>query len=123
SYLVNAAGGCNDCHTHPNFVQGGDPFLGEPEVINAAEFLAGGRQFGPVTSKNITTNDVGLPAGLALNPFKTMLRPGRDPDDPSRILQVMPWNIYGKMNDLDLRAIYEYLRAIPSLPNNPSPGP
>jgi hypothetical protein len=38
-------------------------------------------------------------------------------------LQVMPWPVYGKMSDRDLRAIYEYLRAIPSLPDNPNPGP
>src|SRR5690606_38167492 len=29
SYLVNAAGGCNDCHTNPPFAPGGDPFMGE----------------------------------------------------------------------------------------------
>src|SRR5882672_11088190 len=26
SYIVNAQGGCNDCHTHPNFAAGGDPY-------------------------------------------------------------------------------------------------
>jgi hypothetical protein len=30
SYIVNT-GGCNDCHTHPEFVPGGDPFQGQPE--------------------------------------------------------------------------------------------
>ncbi len=28
SYLVNAVGGCSDCHTNPSYVLGGDPFLG-----------------------------------------------------------------------------------------------
>ncbi len=51
------------------------------------------------------------------------MRTGRDPDGSGRILQVMPWPVYSKMTDLDLRAVYEYLRAIPSLPDNPSPGP
>jgi hypothetical protein len=32
------------------------------------------------------------------------------------LLQVMPWPAFGKKTDQDLRAIYEYLRAIPSLP-------
>ena len=64
SYLVNAVGGCNDCHTHPSFAEGGDPFVGQPEVINAAEYLAGGRTFGPIVSANITPNEFGLPAGL-----------------------------------------------------------
>jgi hypothetical protein len=35
----------------------------------------------------------------------------------------MPWPVYKNMTDLDLRAIYEYLRAIPSLPDNPKPSP
>src|SRR5262245_24313030 len=29
SYFVNAAGGCNDCHTNPPYAAGGDPFSGE----------------------------------------------------------------------------------------------
>jgi hypothetical protein len=29
----------------------------------------------------------------------------------------MPWPVYGKMINRDLRAIYEYLRAIPSRPS------
>ncbi len=35
SYIVNAQGGCNDCHTHPSYAAGGNPHLGQPEVINA----------------------------------------------------------------------------------------
>jgi hypothetical protein len=31
--------------------------------------------------------------------------------------------LYGKLTRFDLRAIYEYLSAIPSLPDNPDPGP
>ena len=37
-----------------------------------------------------------------------------DPDNLKRILQVMPWPTYRNMSDHDLRAVYEYLRAIPS---------
>jgi len=48
----------------------------------------------------------------------------KSPANPS-LLQIMPWPIFGKMSDDDLRAIYEYLNAIPcishagtSLPDN-----
>ena len=41
----------------------------------------------------------------------------------SPLLQVMPWQVYGDMMDRDLHAINEYLRALPSLPDNPNPGP
>jgi hypothetical protein len=119
SYIVNAQGGCNDCHTFPAFAEGGDPHQGEPEVINAAVYLAGGRPFGPgLVSPNITPDADGLPAGLTLDEFVELIRTGRDEDDPGHILQVMPWPVYSKMTDRDLRAVYEYLRAIPSLPDN-----
>ena len=34
SYIVNAQGGCNDCHTVPSYAAGGNPFAGEMEQIN-----------------------------------------------------------------------------------------
>jgi hypothetical protein len=120
SYFVNAGGGCNDCHTHPSFAPGGDPFKGETEIIHTAQFLAGGRQFGPITSANITPDENGRPAGLTFEEFEHLMRTG---EDDGEILQVMPWNVYGKMTRFDLRAIYEYLSAIPPLPDNPEPGP
>jgi hypothetical protein len=123
SYLVNAAGGCNDCHTRPSYLPGGDPFQGQPPIINAEEYLTGGRQFGPFTSANLTPDEDGRPAGLTWEEFQNVIRTGRDPDDPSRILQVMPWPVYLNLTDRDLRAIYEFLRAIPSRPDNPNPGP
>jgi hypothetical protein len=120
SYIVNAQGSCNDCHTAPSYAKGGDPFLGQFPVVNVAGYLAGGRPFGPgIVSKNITPDAVyGRPAGLTFEEFETVLRTGRDPDNPSHILQVMPWPVLGKMTGHDIRAIYEYLRAIPSLPDN-----
>ncbi len=120
SYLVNAAGACNDCHTQPPFAEGGNPFEGQTEIINTAQFLAGGRQFGPITAPNITPDEHGRPASLTFEEFEHLMRTGRDDE---RILQVMPWNVYSNMTRLDMRAIYEYLRAVPALPNNPNPAP
>jgi hypothetical protein len=123
SYIVNAQSGCNDCHTNPPFAPGGNPFAGEPKVINANQYLAGGTPFGPaIVSRNLTPDEFGRPAGLTFAEFREVMRTGRDPDDPNRLLQVMPWPIFGEMSNRDLRAIYEYLRAIPSLPDN-SPAP
>lgn len=115
SYIVNAQSGCNDCHTNPSYATGGNPFLGQPEQINTDGYLAGGVQFGPFTSANITPDDEGKPAGLTYQEFKRALRTGHDPDDPDEILQVMPWPVFGKMLDRDLRAVYEYLSTIPSI--------
>ncbi len=124
SYIVNTTG-CNDCHTHPSYVPGHDPFLGQSEQVNAAQFLTGGRQFGPfITSANLRPDADGNPAGLTLAEFMETLRTGHNPNDPPGVLlQVMPWPVFGKKTDRDLRAIYEYLSALPSLPDNPAPGP
>jgi hypothetical protein len=128
SYIVNAQGACNDCHTYPSYLPEGDPYQGQPTQINAAQYLTGGRQFGPFTSRNLTPNPVtGLPANLTFEQFLEVMHKGTDFDNEhpkiSPLLQVMPWPVYGNMVDRDLRAIYEFLRAIPSLPDNPNPGP
>ena len=112
SYIVNAQAACNDCHTNPPFKPGGDPFKGEPEQVNAEHFLAGGTPFGPtLVSPNITPDASGKPAGLDADEFLNLLRTGREEDGD--LLQVMPWPIYKNMSDRELRAVYEYLRAIP----------
>ena len=128
SYIVNAQGACNDCHTHPSYAAGGDPYLGQPQQVNAAQYLAGGRQFGPFTSRNLTPDPVtGLPADLTFQQFLEVMHKGTDFDNAhpqiSPLLQVMPWPVFGDMTDRDLRAVYEYLSAIPPLKNNPNPGP
>ena len=133
SYIVNGQGGCNDCHTAPPYAAGGDPFLGEPERINTARYLAGGTPFGPPgdpntpVSRNLTPGANGRPAGVTFQEFRRTMRTGVDlrnlppsvPSGDNDLLQVMPWPVYGKMIDRDLRAIYEYLRAIPSQPSAP----
>jgi hypothetical protein len=119
SYIVNAQGACNDCHTNPPFVEGGDPFKGQlPEKVNTARFLAGGMPFGPtLLSPNITPDASGNPGGADFDKFLRLMRTGRE--DNGDILQVMPWPIYKNMSDRELRAIYEYLRAIPHAERGP----
>jgi hypothetical protein len=121
SYIVNAQGGCNDCHTNPPYRDGFDPHLGQPARINKEHYLAGGQQFGPFVSRNLTPDEHGLPAGLTLQQFFEVMRKGTDfdhepphvPSDQRDLLQVMPWPVYRNMTDRDIRAIYEFLRAIP----------
>lgn len=118
SYIVNTSG-CNDCHTNPEFAPGGNPFLGEPEQINTAQFLAGGREFGPFISRNLTPNRNGRPAGLTYEQFVLSMRTGQDlknrHPEISPLLQVMPWPVVAKHTNSNLRAIYDYLSAIPCL--------
>jgi len=124
SYLVNAVGGCNDCHTAPPYTQ--DPYaaLGAPKQVNVSCYLAGGTPFGPPpfglppaspVSRDITPWEDGKPAGLTFNQFRHVIRTGEDPDNPGHVLRVMPWPVYQEMTDRDLRAIYEFLSAIPAI--------
>jgi len=59
-----------------------------------------------------------------------IMRTGIDPDHAhpqfGLYLQVMPWPAFQNMTDHDLRAIYEYLSAIPCVegdPGLPNPRP
>jgi hypothetical protein len=123
SYYVNGVGGCIGCHTAPTYAPGGDPFAGETPVINLDGYLAGGAEFGPFVSRNITPDAAGNPAGLTFAQFLSVLRTGVDLHDtdfptpfPSPLLQVMPWPEHKNLTDFDIRAIYEYLRRVPSKP-------
>jgi hypothetical protein len=102
SYLVNGVGGCNDCHTAPPYTKDPEAFLGAPKQINIACYLAGGTEFGPFVSRDITPWENGKPAGLTFAQFKHLIRTGVDQT----------------MSDHDLRAVYDYLSAIPAIPAN-----
>jgi hypothetical protein len=124
SYIVNAQGSCNECHANPAYAVGGDPFKGEPKKVNVAGYLAGGRQFGPFTSRNLTPDKSGRPmGGMTFPEFLQVMRTGVDLDKAhpqfGPLLQVMPWPVYQDMTRRDLRAIYEYLSAIPCVEGDP----
>jgi hypothetical protein len=118
SYLVNSVGGCVGCHTNPTYTSSGNPFSGQPEQINTANYLAGGARFGPFTSRNLTPDrQTGKPANLDFNQFVQVMRTGADVKrlhpQMGPLLQVMPWPDYSKMTDTSLLAIYTYLSAVP----------
>ena len=135
SYLVNAAGDCNGCHAGPagQYAEGGDPFLGQPKVVNPVAYLAGGTPlFGPVfIPRNLTPDKTGRPeGGASFEQFLSIIRTGVDPHrahpEFGPLLQVMPWPTFQNMTDRDLSPIYEYLSAIPCIegdPGLPNPRP
>jgi hypothetical protein len=122
SYIVNAMGGCNDCHTNPPYDPTGDPFRGMTKKVNAAGYMAGGVAFGPFTSRNITPDSTGEVLGGLAN-FKQVIRTGIDlkklHPEISTLLQVMPWTVYQDMGERDLDAIYAYLTSIPCVEGGP----
>jgi hypothetical protein len=133
SYIVNAMGGCNDCHSNPPYAQGGDPTMGQPKKVNSTTYLGGGALFIPpnppnfphaIVSRNLTPDKTGRPeGGASFEEFQSILRTGVDPDhahpEYGPFLVIMPWPVYQDMTDRDLRAIYEYLSAIPCVEGDP----
>jgi len=113
SYLVNAVASCADCHSCPTYEPGHNPYFGGDGAFDSEHYLAGGVPFGPFISANLTPDDDGLPAGLTRDEFVEAIRTGHDPDDPSQVLQVMPWPVLRNMTDHDLYALYEFLESIP----------
>jgi hypothetical protein len=118
SYIVNAQGGCNDCHNNgAQYLTGGNPVLGQPKQINAAGYLVGGNVVFGVLAPNLRP-ELGttprLPAGRTYQQFAEEMRKGINPDD-GHILQVMPWPDFQDMTEQDIRAIYEYLSALPAV--------
>src|SRR5262245_50840081 len=132
SYIVNGVGICVRCHTPgARYRDGGNPFVGQPEMLNTVGYLGGGNVIGGVTVRNLTPDAQGLPGGLTVEQFIFTIRTGTDlknllPTPPAPavdLMQVMPWPDFRKMTDNDLRAIYEYLKAIPCLPGGPGLSP
>jgi hypothetical protein len=131
SYLVNGVGGCNDCHTNPPYPDGGDPTMGQPKKINVDHYLAGGVEFIPehpgfhaIVSRNLTPDKTGRPeGGASYQEFRSIMRTGVDPDhahpEYGPFLVVMPWPVYQGMIEHDLRAVYEFLSAIPCIEGDP----
>ena len=138
SYLVNVGGDCNGCHhatlsASSPYAPGHDPFQGQPKQVEEAGYLAGGTPlFGPFfLPRNLTPDKTGRPeGGASFEEFRDIMRTGIDPDQAhpqfGPFLQVMPWPNFQDMSDNDLRAIYEYLSAIPCIegdPGLPNPRP
>jgi hypothetical protein len=138
SYLVNTVGDCNGCHhatlsASSPYAPGHDPYQGQPKQIEPAGYLAGGTQlFGPFfIPRNLTPDKTGRPeGGASFEEFRNIMRTGIDPDQAhpqfGPFLQVMPWPAFQDMTDNDLRAMYEYLSAIPCIegdPGLPNPRP
>ena len=147
SYIVNAQGDCNGCHSAgppTQYTANGSPYQLIPpfsgtKQVNPATYLGGGRNFGPlipgsasIISRNLTPDKTGRPAGgMTWEQFLQVMRTGVDLDNlhpqcgstvttsclpapfNGSLLQVMSWPVYGNMSDYELRAVYEYLSAIP----------
>jgi hypothetical protein len=160
SYIVNAVGDCNGCHTADpatQYIPPGNPYLLKvpagpftgKKIVNTATYLGGGNDFGPlipgsanIVTRNLTPDKTGRPeGGHTFAEFRLIIKTGIDldhlhptcPGPPGsvgpdcvpfpfngKLLQIMPWPVYQDMTDHELRAIYEYLSAIPCVAGPPT---
>jgi hypothetical protein len=136
---------CHSAGPATQYARGGNPYFkgNPPTVVNQGVYLGGGRNFGSlipgtpeIVSRNLTPDRTGRPeGGRSFAEFRLIMRTGADldhlhpnchpgvtsncfpPNQPFNgdLLQIMPWPIYQYLTDHDLRAIYEYLSAIPCI--------
>jgi mono/diheme cytochrome c family protein len=112
-YITTMAS-CVDCHT-PMGPQGPD----------FSKRFAGGFVFDlgfmRVGVANITPDSAtgigGWTEDAFVAKFKTSLAQSEDGKNPGRFNTIMPWAMYGKMKEEDLKAIYAYLRTVPAISN------
>jgi hypothetical protein len=139
---------CHDSGPAGQFAPGGNPYFGQMKKVNSKTYLGGGRVFAPVSgppsppiiSRNLTpSTKTGLPEGDHTFPeFLEILRTGKDfdhlhpncsftvtrncfppiPPFDGDLLQIMPWPGLKDLSDHDIRAIYEYLKAVPCILGN-----
>jgi mono/diheme cytochrome c family protein len=131
--------GCNDCHTPKKMTSKG-PVLDEerllsghresvvmpappalPEgpwgIITSHELTAWSGPWGVTYARNLTPDDN---TGLGIwteDMFIQALRTGRHMGVSRPIQPPMPWEVYGRMSDEDLKSIYAYLRSIKPVHN------
>lgn len=138
--------GCHSAGPASEYGPGGNPYFkgNPPAIVNQSTYLGGGRNFGSlipgtpqIVSRNLTPDRTGHPAGgRTFEEFLQILRTGSDLDGlhpncsstvtvncfqalqpfNGDLLQVMPWPTYQNMSYRSVRAIYEYLSAIPCIP-------
>lgn len=121
---------------------------GGKKLVDPSTYLGGGRDFGAfpadpfphIISRNLTPDKTGLPeGGHTFAEFLQIMTTGVDLDHlhptcigapdgqclpvpfDGSLLQVMPWPAFKDMTHRDLRAIYEYLSAIPCIAGPPAP--
>jgi hypothetical protein len=126
------------------------PVFSGKKTVNTKTYLGGGNSFGSfapgsaeIISRNLTPDKTGMAeGGRPFSEFLKIIRTGVDldklhPTCPAgtvnahcvpfpfngALLQIMPWSAFQDMTDHDIRAIYEYLSAIPCIAGPPAPDP
>lgn len=145
-YIVHTSG-CDDCHTPKIFTENGPIFdttkllsgYQEGETLPTLDLKALGQNQWAATTMSLTawvgpwgvsyasnlTPDKATGIGtLTEEMFIKSIREGKYMGVGRPLLPPMPWDVYGKKTDEDLKAIYAYLMSIKPIKNMvPQPTP
>jgi mono/diheme cytochrome c family protein len=138
-YLVSIAG-CHDCHSpkvdtmmtpDPARPLSGRPMTTQPptqgpnEIRASLDFTAFAGPWGNSYAANLTPDrETGIGARYDEMAFIKTIRTGKKPEGEA-LAPPMPWPVYSKMTDEDLKAVYAYLKTLPPVRNfvRASPAP
>ena len=144
-YLVNAIG-CHDCHSPkvmgPNGpkVDESRPLSGHPAsnplppvnkealkhwILFNPELTAFVGPWGVSYAANLTSDATGIGTWTEKQ-FLTAIRKGKSKglENNRMLLPPMPWEMYGNLNDTDLKSIFAYLKTTKPIKNKvPAPKP
>lgn len=114
SYLARSVANCRGCHTDRDFRTGA--YIG-PEFAGGPEFEGEKNPNFKVYPPNITTDPkTGKIAHWTEQDFINRFRKGRLVQESP-----MPWGPFSRMTDLELKAIFRYLRTVPPVENIAGP--
>lgn len=100
-YDLAQLGNCHSCHT----VEGGEPYAGGRPLATP---------FGIIYAKNITPDrETGIGA-WSLEAFSRAMRKGVDREG-SYLYPAFPYTHFTRMSDIDIGAVYAYLRSVPAV--------
>ena len=145
-YLIETTG-CHDCHTPKTFgpegmkmdetkLLSGHPegfqlYEIDPNMVGPGKWILANDHltawvgpWGISYSSNLTPDNATGLGAVSEEMFIKTLREGKIKGIGRIILPPMPYAVFGKMNDEDLRAMYAYLHSIPAVSNKiPEPVP
>ena len=108
AYIVNSAA-CMDCHTPmENGKYKMDEVFSGGFTFNLGTFIANTANITPdsLTGIGKWTEE------MFLEKFKGYRDPARFASNPGKINSIMPWSLFSKMDDFDIKAIYRYLQTV-----------
>lgn len=113
-YLVNSVANCIYCHTNQNMKTGefiSKPFAGG-RILDAEPFSGLQKGYEYITPNLTTDNETGIMAFWSEKDFIRRFKSGR-----IHVGSPMPWEAFARMDEVDMKAIYRYLKSLEPVRN------